>query len=344
LTETRDSPSESRATQIAARRAPRHGPALLLAGFGVLVLAVVSLFVGVGDLGPLDLFEAGEQQHEAMLLMVSRVPRTLAIILSGMSISVAGLLMQMLSRNRFVEPSTAGTVEFASLGLLIVTLFAPGATLLLKMLVASGFALVGTAVFLGILRSIKTRSSLIVPLIGLMLGGVVASITTFFAYRHDLLQTLGTWMLGDFSGVLQGRYELLWVVLGLTALAYFAADRFTVAGMGSEVSATLGMSHGRVMTLGLTIVSLVTAIVVVTVGSIPFLGLVVPNIAALLVGDNLRRTIPWVAILGAGFVLACDLVGRLVRYPYEIPIGAVVGVVGSALFLFLLLRSADHAD
>jgi len=215
---------------------------------------------------------------------------------------------------------------------------APGASVFGKMLVASAFALAGTALFLRILQQIPLRSVLVVPLVGLMLGGVINAITTFFAYRLDLLQSLNAWMTGNFSGILRGRYELLWISFALMVVAYIAADRFTVAGMGQDFTTNLGMNYRRVMTLGLIIVSMVTAVVVVTVGMIPFLGLVVPNLVRLIFGDNLRRTVPWIALSGAGFVLACDIIGRVVRYPYEIPIGVVVGVIGSALFLYLLLR------
>jgi len=316
---------------------------LALALVGVVGLGLVSLFVGVGDLSLADLWAGGPDGLATQLLLISRLPRTLAIVLAGMAMGVAGLIMQMLSRNRFVEPSTAGTVEFAGLGLLTVTLVAPGLPVIGKMSVAAIFALIGTGIFLRILRSIPLRSALVVPLVGLMLGSVIEAMSTFIAYRYDLLQTLGVWMTGDFSGVLRGRYELLWLVAGLTAIAYLAADRFTVAGLGEEFTTNLGLNYRRVMTLGLSIVAVVSAVVVVTVGAIPFLGLVVPNIASLLVGDNLRRSIPWVAVLGAGFVLICDIIGRLVRYPYEIPIGTVIGVVGSAIFLYLLLRRPARA-
>jgi iron complex transport system permease protein len=211
------------------------------------------------------------------------------------------------------------------------------------MLVAAAFALAGTALFLRILRQVPLRDVLLVPLIGIMLGGVISAVTTFFAYRFDLLQSLGAWMTGDFSGVLRGRYELLWIGFVFAIAAYLAADRFTVAGMGRDFTTNLGLNYRRVMALGLTIVSLVSAVVVVTVGMIPFLGLIVPNVVSLMIGDNMRRSVPWVATLGAVFVLACDIIGRTVRAPYEIPIGTVVGVIGSALFLYLLLRKRHNA-
>lgn len=308
----------------------------------VAVLAVISLFIGVSDVSLYTLFGAQSTDRAAEVLLISRIPRTLAIILAGMSMAVAGMIMQMLTRNRFVEPSTAGTVESASLGILLVILFAPETPVIGKMLVASLTALAGTALFLRILRSIPLRSVLVVPLVGIMLGGVVSAVTTFIAYRFDLLQSLNSWTTGDFSGVLRGRYELLWIAFALTVVAYIAADRFTVAGLGEDFTTNLGLNYRRVVTLGLVIVSMVSASVVVTVGMIPFLGLIVPNVVSMFIGDNMRRAVPWVALLGAGLVLACDIVGRLIRFPYEIPIGTMMGVVGSALFLYLLLRRGSR--
>ncbi|HWT61530.1 MAG TPA: ABC transporter permease [Ochrobactrum sp.] len=308
----------------------------------VVILAFISLFIGVSDVSLSTLFGANSTDRATEVLLISRIPRTFAIILAGMSMAVAGMIMQMLTRNRFVEPSTAGTVESASLGILLVILFAPDTPVFGKMLVASVTALAGTALFLRILRSIPLRSVLVVPLVGIMLGGVISAVTTFIAYRFDLLQALNSWTTGDFSGVLRGRYELLWLSFFLTVIAYIAADRFTVAGMGEDFTTNLGLNYRRVVTLGLVIVSMVSACVVVTVGMIPFLGLIVPNVVSMFIGDNMRRAVPWVAVLGAGLVLACDIAGRLIRFPYEIPIGTMMGVVGSAIFLYLLLRRGSR--
>lgn len=315
---------------------------LVLTAVAVFVFAVVSVFVGNSDLSPLALLTGTADSKDVLVLMVSRIPRTLAILLSGGSMAVAGMLMQILVRNRFVEPSTAGTVESASLGLLATAVFAPQMPVIGKMLVSSLFALGGTVLFLRIVRMIPLRSVLVVPLVGLMLGGIVNSITTFFAYRLDLLQSLNAWTTGSFAGILQGRYELLWISFFLMIAAYIAADQFTVAGMGEDFTTNLGLNYNHVMTLGLVIIALVTAVVIVTVGTIPFLGLVVPNIVRVLIGDNIRRAVPWVTVLGAGFVLVCDIIGRVVHYPYEIPIGVVVGVGGSVIFLFILLRRGAH--
>lgn len=310
---------------------------LALALLALLLLTIVSLAIGVYDLSLGSLFNVEDLQAN-LVLLASRLPRTVAIILVGMSMGVAGMLMQLLSRNRFVSPSTAGTTEAAALGILVVTMFAPNSSVITKIIVSSLFALAGTGLLLLILRRIPLRSPLIVPLLGIMLGGIIAAFTTFLAYRYNFLQSLTAWTTGDFSRVLRGRYELLWISGGLTALAYIAADRFTVAGMGESFTRNLGVNYGRVVALGLTIVSLITAVNVVNVGAIPFIGLVVPNVVSMIVGDNVRRAIPYLAIFGAGFVLICDILGRTLHYPYEIPIGTMVGFIGGALFLVLLLR------
>ena len=314
----------------------------LAAALAVMALAAASLFIGVSDVSLDTLLSSAPEDRPMQVLLISRIPRTMALILAGASMSIAGLIMQMLTRNRFVEPSTAGTVESAGLGILVATMLAPSMPVLGKMAVAATFALAGTALFMRLLRAVPLRSTLVVPLVGIMLGGVIGAVTNFIAYRFDLLQTLGTWMMGDFSGVLRGRYELLWIAAGLTAIAFVAADRLTVAGLGQDFTTSLGLNYRRVLALGLTIVALVTAVVVVTAGAIPFLGLIVPNLVRATMGDNVRRAIPWVALLGAGLVLASDIIGRVIRFPYEIPIGTVFGVIGSALFLWLLLRRREQ--
>ncbi|MGY1770186.1 ABC transporter permease [Blastococcus sp. SYSU D00813] len=306
---------------------------LTVAGLG-------SLFVGVSDLSPLDLLDADEAQ--ARVFWTSRVPRLLAILLAGSAMAVAGLVMMSLTRNRFVSPQTAGTTEWVGLGLVVATLASGGTSLMGKMVVASVFALVGTGLFVWLLQRMVLTDVVVVPLVGILLGGVVSAAAVFLAYRFDLLQTVDAWMNGDFSGVVAGRYELLYLVLAATVVAYLYADRFTVAGMGETFAVNLGVAYTRVVMTGLAIASVVTAVVVVTVGSIPFLGLVVPNIVTLAMGDDLRRVLPVTALTGAAFVLVCDVLGRVVRYPYEVPVGMIGGVVGGVLFIWLLLRARSR--
>ncbi|MCG7427185.1 iron chelate uptake ABC transporter family permease subunit [Helcobacillus massiliensis] len=329
----------ARALPVVPRRERTANAAALIAcAAAVAVLAACSLAVGVGRLSLSDPAASWD------LISQSRLPRTVALILAGAAMAICGVVMQMLTRNRFVEPSTAGTTESAAFGLLIATLVAPGLPIWAKMLFGTAAAVAGTALFISILRAVPMRNVLIVPLIGLMLGGIISSVTTFIAYQGNLSQGLGAWMSADLSGVVKGRYEMLWLLALVVIAVWIMADRFTVAGLGEDFTTNLGLNHRRVMTIGLSLVALATSVVVITVGAIPFLGLIVPNIVALFIGDNIRRAIPWVAFLGSGIVLACDIVGRLVRYPYEVPLGVVMGIAGSLIFLILLLKRSTPVD
>ncbi|WP_348620630.1 ABC transporter permease [Paenibacillus polymyxa] len=301
-----------------------------------LVLAFASVFIGVHDVTPLDLFHLTNDQ--AQVLLISRFPRLISIIIAGASMSICGLIMQQLTRNRFVSPTTAGTMDAARLGVLMAIMVFGAAGFWPKMLTAFGFALGGTLIFMKILDKIRFKDPVFIPLVGLMFGGILNSVTTFFAYKYNLIQGISSWMQGDFSLIMSGRYEMLYLSVPLVALAYIYANRFTIAGMGEDFAANLGVHYKRTVNVGLVIVALVSSVVILTVGTIPFLGLVVPNLVSMYMGDNLKKSLAHTAILGAVFVLFCDILGRVIIYPYEISVGLTVGVIGSALFLYLLLR------
>jgi iron complex transport system permease protein len=310
-----------------------------IAGLMLAILFVFSLCVGVGDMPITRLFSDGRALE---LLLVSRLPRTVAAILAGAGLAIAGLIMQTLARNRYVEPSTAGTAQSAELGILLVTLLLPSASLLFKSLAASAAALLGTSLFLMTAHRLPPTQPFLVPLFGLVYGGVIGAAVTFVAWQADLLQYLSVWTNGDFSGVLRGRYELLWLGALMVVIAWIVADRLTILALGRDASIGLGLDYARMLQLGLIIVSVISALSVVVVGMIPFVGLVVPNIVSRLMGDNMRGTLPFVAASGAILVLGCDILGRLLRYPYEIPVGTMMGCVGGLIFLWLLFRRPSH--
>lgn len=302
----------------------------------LVLLSITSLFVGVSNVSPLEIFNLSEDQIE--ILLISRFPRLISILISGMAMSIIGLIMQQLSRNKFVSPTTAGTMDSARLGVLVALILFPAAGTLEKMTIAFGFALLGTFLFMKILDKIKFKDTIFIPLVGLMFGNIVGSITTFFAYKYDLIQSIGSWLHGDFSMILKGRYELLYISIPAVILAYIFANRFTIAGMGEDFATNLGLKYKQVVNIGLIIVALVSSVVMLTVGSLPFLGLIIPNIVTIYQGDHLKKSLHHTAILGAVFVLFCDILGRIMIFPYEVSIGLTVGVIGSGIFLYLLIR------
>ena len=309
---------------------------IALIGFSLL-----SLFVGVSNITPMDLLDFKSEETE--IFLISRLPRLVAIILAGAGMSIAGLIMQQLSRNKFVSPTTAGTLDATRLGILVSMLFFANASTMEKMIVAFAFALAGTLLFMQILDRIKFKDAIFIPLVGLMFGSILSSLTTFFAYRADVIQNMSSWLQGDFSMIMKGRFELLYISIPVLILAYLYANRFTVAGMGEDFSKNLGLAYRRVVNIGLILVALVTTTVVLTVGMIPFLGLIIPNIVSIFHGDHLRKTLPHTALLGAIFLLVCDILGRVLIYPYEISISLMVGVIGSGIFLYLLFRRKAYA-
>lgn len=304
-------------------------------------LSLLSLFVGVSNIKPMDLLDYKSEETE--IFLISRLPRLVAILLAGAGMSIAGLIMQQLSRNKFVSPTTAGTLDATRLGILVSMLLFANASTIEKMIVAFIFALAGTLLFMQILDRIKFKDAIFIPLVGLMFGSILSSVTTFFAYRANVIQNMAAWLQGDFSMIMKGRYELLYISIPVLLIAYFYANRFTVAGMGEDFSKNLGLAYKRVVNIGLILVALITTTVVLTVGMIPFLGLIIPNIVSIFKGDHLEKTLPHTALLGAIFLLICDILGRVLIYPYEISISLMVGVIGSGIFLFLLFRGKAYA-
>ncbi|MGD6794255.1 ABC transporter permease [Metabacillus indicus] len=302
----------------------------------LIILSLCSLFIGVKDITPLDLLNL--QDDQVQILLISRLPRLISILIAGVSMSICGLIMQQLTRNKFVSPTTAGTMDSAKLGILVSLMIFTSASPLEKMGVAFLFALAGTLLFMKILERIKFKDTIFIPLVGLMFGNIIGSITTFFAYKNDLIQNMSSWLQGDFSMIVKGQYELIYISVPLLIAAYLYANRFTVAGMGEAFSANLGLNYKQVVNIGLVIVALMTTVVILTAGVIPFLGLIIPNIVSMYLGDNLKKILPHTALLGAVFILFCDILGRIVIYPYEISIGLTVGVIGSFIFLYLLFR------
>ncbi|MDK4331529.1 iron chelate uptake ABC transporter family permease subunit [Corynebacterium accolens] len=303
-------------------------------GLGILIVA--ALLVTSLLTGQYDVFGADDG---AAMFGITRLPRTIALVLAGAAMAVSGLVMQLLTQNRFVEPSTTGTTEWAGLGLLFVMVVAPTSSILVKMIGAVIFSFLGTVVFFLFLRRVTLRSSLIVPIIGIMLGAVVSAISTFFALMTDMLQQLGIWFMGSFTAVYKGQYEVLWIVLLVLVAVYIFADRLTVVGLGEDVATNVGLNYNRMLLLGTGLIAIATGVVTVVVGSLPFLGLIVPNIVSMMRGDDLRSNVPWVCLLGIGIVTVCDLVGRVIIAPFEMPVSVILGVIGAIVFIIMIVRS-----
>ena len=308
----------------------------------LLVLSAVSLFIGVLDVNLKGLLSGDEEAIK--IFFISRLPRLLAILCTGIGMSVAGLIMQQLCMNKFVSPTTGATISSAQFGILIALIFMPGSTLWGRAIFAFIFAVMGTWIFVAFIQRIQFKDVVMVPLVGIMFGNVVMGLTNFLAYKYEMTQALSTWLVGHFSMVLRGRYEIVYMVVPLVILAFIYANHFNIVGMGKDFSKNLGVHYNLVLFMGLTIAAMITASVVVVVGSISYIGLIVPNIVAMFKGDRIRGTLIDTALFGAIFVLLCDIIARSVIRPYELPIELIVGIIGSVIFIVMLLYRLKNGN
>lgn len=317
----------------------KHGITIALAAI-LLGLSFGSLFVGVLDV-KLSSLLAGDTEQWGVFL-ISHLPRLLAILCTGVGMSTAGLIMQQLCMNKFVSPTTGATLSSAQLGILLALLFLRSATLWGLVVFSFVTAIAGTLLFVWFIQSIQFKDTIMVPLVGIMFGNVINGVINYLAYKYDMTQSISAWLVGHFSSIIRGNYEIVYLVVPLVILAFVFANHFNIVGMGKEFSRNLGVPYNLVLTMGLCIAAMITASVVMVVGSISYIGLIVPNLVAMFKGDKIRGTIVDTALFGAIFVLACDMIGRTVIAPYELPIELIIGIVGSVVFIGLLLYRLNH--
>lgn len=302
----------------------------ILAILGVIILGIISLFTGVYDI-------FGQEDGWDMFF-ITRIPRTVALMLTGAAMAMTGLIMQLMTQNKMVEPTTIGTTEWAGLGLLTVYLLIPSPSLVVRMTGAIIFSFVGTMVFFFFLRSVRLRSSLIVPIIGLMLGAVISALSTFLSLFFNMSQVIEGWFIGSFAPVQAGRYEYLWIIIIVTFFIFLYANRLTLAGLGEDVATALGVNYKRLILLANLLIAVAVGIVASVIGNLPFLGLIVPNIISMVRGDDLRSNLPWVCVMGMGTIMLCDIVSRVIIMPFEVPVSLILGTVGAVVLILILLR------
>lgn len=298
----------------------------------LVALSIVSLFVGAIDLRTFEM----ENFSSLDIVIISRLPRLLAVLCTGVGMSVAGLIMQQLCMNKFVSPTTGATISSAQFGVMLSLVFFSGATLFEKTMLSFTTAIIGTWIFVWMIQRIKFKDVMLVPLIGIMFGMVISGFTNFFAYKYGAMQSLSATLVGDFSLIIRGRYEIVFLVVPLVIIAFIYANHFNIVGMGEDFANNLGVRYNRILLMGLSIAALITASVVVTVGTISYIGLIVPNLVSMFRGDKIRGSLLDVALFGALFVLLCDVIGRLIIHPYELPVDLISGVLGSLIFIIFM--------
>jgi len=299
------------------------------------IFTYLSLFIGAYEGVTIGALIANDERA-VLIFTHSRIPRTMAVILAAAGLSVAGLVMQAISRNKFMSPSTAGTTDAAALGLLVSFVFLGDASNTIQTIFAFFFAFIGTIVFTVVISRLKIRETVYTPLLGMMYGGVISAISSVIAFQFEAVQFANMINLGSFARL--GGFLGIYIIVIPLIIAVLFATKFSIIGLGEEFARNLGINYNRVVIMGLLIVSLISASTFVTIGPLPFIGLIIPNMATSFYGDNLKKSIFDLMLFGAVFVLICDIISRLVLFPFEMNVSLTISLVGGAIFMIYLIR------
>ncbi|MVN77860.1 iron chelate uptake ABC transporter family permease subunit [Hymenobacter sp. HMF4947] len=332
----------------------KHYPGRWLLAGSLLTLLLLGLGLRVGSYATDYAFIWKTLRHydatdPAQLALIElRLPRLLLAWLAGASLALSGYLLQNLVNNPLADPYLLGTASGASLGAIVAYIFFPALTL-------GGLYLPPLAALAGGLGA-----TLLVVAIGsrrgrlqaapLLLGGVavgalaaaVGSLITFLAADQDSLRTVVFWAFGSFEragwAVLPYPTGILAVSLGL--LVFLQKD-LNLLLLGEERAQALGLPVVRLRWLMLALVSALTGGVVALCGPVGFVGLVVPHLTRGLLGATGRLNLAFCAVLGGGFLLACDLLARLLHPPAGLPVGLVTALLGVPFFVYLLKKAVS---
>ena len=185
----------------------------------LIILSIGSLFIGAIDIDPGTLI-SGKDPMALRIFLSGRIPRLLAILCTGVGMSVSGLIMQQLCRNKFVSPTTGATIQSAQLGIVLSMVFVPAMGLGMRTIFAFVMAIAGTLLFVFFVQRIKVKDAVLVPLIGIMFGNIIGGCTNFLAYQWEVTQQLSTYFSGSFALILKGNYELVYLVFPLVIIAF----------------------------------------------------------------------------------------------------------------------------
>ena len=300
----------------------------------VIIVATISIFTGAYNI---------TENHEGWrMIFITRIPRTLSLMLTGASMAMSGIVMQLITQNKLVEPTTTGTIQWAGLGLILAYILVPSASLLLRTTFAIIFSFIGSIIFILFLRNIKLKSSFYVPVLGIMMGAVVSAISTFVALEFNMTQSLEIWFAGSFAQMQKGRYEYLYLIILVTMAIYLYADKLTVVGLGEDIATNLGLNYKKIILVSNTLISIATGLVASVVGYVPFLGILVPNLVSMYRGDNLKENLPYTCLSAMVVIMIADIIGRTIISPFEVPVSLILGSIGAIGFLIIIFTKGGR--
>ncbi len=291
---------------------------------------------------PYDAFFSSQPLSIAETVIVEiRLPRVIEALLVGAGLAVAGLLMQTLTRNPLASPSLFGVNAGAALGVALTsTLFLQQAYVSQPVAAIIGGALAWSIVVLlgGAWRSGAERKQLV--LAGIAVSALCGAMTKAMVILvEDQASGVMTWLAGSFASVGWQHVSLSWPSLVVALLvAWLLSPKLNLLALGDERVKSLGVRLTWLRALTGLLVFIIVGVCVSAVGSIAFVGLIVPHMARKLFGYDLRWLIPGAALVGAILTLSADIFSRWVAFPTETPAGAVLALVGAPCFIYLVRK------
>lgn len=320
----------------------------------IILLAVFNLLAGSVDIPASDVFriltgQFGGKESWRFIILESRLPQTLAALLSGSALAASGLLLQTAFRNPLAGPDVFGINSGASLGVAIV-MFATGGSMSAMLFTATGFMALLLAAFAGaigvsaliLFLSTLVRSNVLLLIIGLMVGYVASSavsLLNFFA-TEDGVRRYVLWGMGNFGGLSLTHLPLFSATILLSLLGSFALVKpLNAMLLGVNYAESLGINTRRTRNILLIVTGLLTAIVTAFCGPISFIGLAVPHIARLIFAtDNHRLLLPGTLLSGSAVTLLCNLLCTFPGIAGILPINSITPLLGAPVIIYVLLK------
>ena len=326
---------------------------LLLISLFLILLASIFVSVSIGSVNiPVPeifgFFTSKSEVYKKIIFEI-RLPRVLNAVLVGASLACSGLILQSLLKNNLAEPGLLGISSGAGLGAILIFLFSSSIPFYLITPVSFVFAMSATLIVFIIAKGLNYKYTNFIHSNKIILAGI--AINALLSSINGFLLIIGgknvTQILFWLSGGLAGRgwdefyMTFIFVIIGLAA-AVLMAKELNILSLGEELAVSLGLNLKLVQRLSIVIASLLAASAVAVAGIVSFVGLIVPNIAKMLVGHDYRYAIPCSIILGALLMVFADTISRMIILPSELPAGIVISFIGAPVFIWLIIRNKQE--
>lgn len=317
---------------------------LLVLTFLLFVSFLISISLGSVSIPITEIFSGTSETHNKILMDI-RLPRVLNAIVVGASLSCSGIILQSMLRNNLAEPGLLGISAGAALGAILVFILPVSLPFIFLTPVSFLFAVATTLLIFQISKGLGSNytnfiSTNKIILTGIAISALISSVNGFLLLMSgSSINQILYWLNGGLSG--RGWNEfyvgIIFIVAGISGSVFFSKD-LNVLSLGEELSISLGLNLKQMQGVCIIISSLLAASAVSIAGIISFVGLIVPNLSKLLIGNDYRYAVPCTIILGAVFLLVSDTIARLVIAPAEVPVGIVTSFIGAPVFIWLILK------